>query len=132
MNNPAGIPPRDDAMTTSTGLTPGISAMLSYALGAVSGLVVFLIEGRHREVRFHAAQSLLFSGVLTALYIAVTLLRTFLPWDMQEGITIVLRLAGLAAFCGWLVLLVSAYQLKHAKVPLVGSLAEKMADSQVD
>jgi uncharacterized membrane protein len=38
-----------------------VSGLLAYLFGWVTGLVFFLIEKEHREVRFHAAQSILVS-----------------------------------------------------------------------
>ncbi|MGH3519661.1 MAG: DUF4870 domain-containing protein [Haloechinothrix sp.] len=131
-DNPAAPPPQDNpaGAVTSTGLEPNIAALLSYVLGAITGLIFFLIEKKHQEVRFHAAQSLLFSGGLAVLAIVVNILLFALPWGLAGVISAVMLLVWLAAFGVWIYLMVSAYQLKHVKLPVIGDFAEKMAASQ--
>ena len=52
---------------SSTGLDTVTAATLAYLLGAISGVVLLVIERRDRVVRFHAMQSTLtFLGVAVA------------------------------------------------------------------
>ncbi len=54
---------------TSTGLNGRTEALLSYVLGWFSGLIFFVIERKNRFVRFHAAQSFIFFGIVSVVYI---------------------------------------------------------------
>jgi uncharacterized membrane protein len=52
---------------TSLGLSRKKAALLAYSAGWLSGLLVLWLEGRDRDTRWHAAQSVLGFGVLTVL-----------------------------------------------------------------
>jgi uncharacterized membrane protein len=122
----ASPPPAATASTgTSTGLDPQLAGLLCYAVGWVSGLVMYLVESEHREVRFHAAQSVLVSLAVIALYIPLTILG-FVP---VIGLIAFLAsiLLGLAGFGLWVYLLVQGYQLRHVRLPVVGRMAEQWA-----
>ncbi len=56
---------------TSTGLNGRTEALLSYVLGWFSGLIFFVIERKNRFVRFHAAQSFIFFGIVSVVYIVI-------------------------------------------------------------
>jgi uncharacterized membrane protein len=76
MQNPPPVqvssqPPATVAKS-STGLDENIAALLSYIFGWVSGLIFFLIEKDSRLVRFHAMQSIITFGGLSALSIVLT------------------------------------------------------------
>jgi uncharacterized membrane protein len=110
------------------GLAPNIAAMLSYLLfGWIGGLIMYLTQ-KDREVRFHAAQSILTFGGLNIICWAL--------W----GIDVVSVFTGsflfvmsfywlfsLLSFVLWIFLSVQGYQLKHTKLPVIGSIAERWA-----
>ena len=52
---------------TSLGLSRKRAALLAYSAGWVTGLLVLWLEGRDRDTRWHAAQSVLGFGALTVL-----------------------------------------------------------------
>ena len=52
---------------TAIGLSTRKASLLAYSAGWISGLLVLWLEGRNRDVRFHAAQSLLAFGMLTLI-----------------------------------------------------------------
>jgi uncharacterized membrane protein len=52
---------------TSIGLSRRAASLLAYSAGWISGLLVLWFESRDREVRFHAAQSLILFGALTLI-----------------------------------------------------------------
>lgn len=116
--------------TTSTGLEPNLSALLSYIFGAVSGLIFFLIEKKHQEVRFHAAQSLLFSAAAVVVAIVSSIISAILPFGILWIFSALMLLVWLGMLGVWIFLMVSGYQLKHVKLPVIGDFAEKMAASQ--
>lgn len=115
------------ATGTSTGLDPKVSGLLTYLLGWVTGLVFFLIEKEHREIRFHAAQSLLLSVTLIGGYIALSIVA-MVP---VIGLVALLGYAvlGLGGFVLWIYLLVQGYNLHHVRLPVLGGYAERMAAS---
>ena len=63
------------ASQSSTGLDPKLAGLLCYILGIITGLIFFLIEKSNEVVRFHAAQSILFSGSMIVVWIILTILQ---------------------------------------------------------
>ncbi len=106
---------------SSTGLDSNIGALLSYVLGWITGLIFFLIEEKDEFVRFHAMQSIIFFGAVTAVLIVLG----FLQWLPVIGVlfTVLTALVGLFAFVMWIVLMVKAYQGELFKLPVAGEMA---------
>ncbi|MGE0875520.1 MAG: DUF4870 domain-containing protein [Burkholderiales bacterium] len=102
---------------TSTGLQPNVAGLLCYLAGWITGLVFFLIEKENRFVRFHAMQSLITFGGLTALFIALGFIP-LIGW-------LLIPILGLVQLVLWILLMVKAYQGEHFKLPVIGELAEK-------
>lgn len=69
---------------TSVGLDERIERVLAYAFGWLSGLILFFLE-KNRNVRWHAAQSMVTFGTLSILMFAVSMLRNFLAWIPPIG-----------------------------------------------
>ncbi len=115
---------------TTDGLDPKVGGLLSYLLfGWVGGLIMYFTQ-RHPEVRFHAAQSVLFGIAWTVLWVL---------WSVVTGV-VGLRSAGLAlllslvslvialgGFALWVMLCIQGYNLKHMKLPVIGDVAEQWA-----
>lgn len=102
-----------------------LAGLLAYLLGWISGLVMYLVEKDNHEVRFHAAQSILVSLALLALYIPLTILG-FIP--IIGIIALLASLAlGLAGFGLWVYLLVQGWNLNHVRLPIIGEMAEQWA-----
>ncbi len=119
---------------TSMGMQANVAAGLSYIVGWITGLIFFLSEKQNQFVRFHAMQSILFSGGLTVLYIVVWVLDVVFA-VANIGVLAVLFgclfwLVGLAAFVVWIILLINAFQGKKFKLPVIGDYAEKYANSK--
>lgn len=110
---------------TSTGLDPKIASLLAYAFGWISGLIIYLVEKQHREVRFHAAQSVLVSLALTVAFIALSILMLIPVVNLL--VLLVQVLLGLAAFALWIYMMIQGYNLRHVKLPVVGDMAEEWA-----
>lgn len=136
MQNP---PPVQTAPAkSSTGLDENIAALLSYILGLISGLVFFLIEKDSRLVKFHAAQSMVLSGVWIVVGIAIWILSIF-NWVVIGNISGLLSflisiVVGLVAFAlgiGGLIAvimcLIKAFQGQYFKLPVIGNIAEKFS-----
>jgi uncharacterized membrane protein len=108
------------------GLAPNIAAMLSYLLfGWIGGLIMYLTQ-RDREVRFHAAQSILTFGGLTIIWWSVGL-ASFFAGSALFVLFLFYSLFRLLSFVLWIFLSIQGYQLKHTKLPVVGDVAERWA-----
>lgn len=99
------------------GLPSNIAATLAYVFGAVSGIVLLMIERDDQFVRFHAWQSTLtFLGALL-LSMLVTSFPVFGPL-LNAAFT-----AGLVAL--WVLLMFKAFAGEKFKLPYVGEIAER-------
>ena len=108
-----------DLGKTSTGIQPNVAALLSYLLGWITGLIFYLIEKDNKYVRFHAFQSIVVFGGLTAL----SLVLMFIPiigWGLLPVVYIVELIL-------WIVLMIKGYQGEKFKLPVAGDMAEKNA-----
>jgi uncharacterized membrane protein len=135
MQNPAPGP----TGASSTGLDANIAALLSYVFGWVSGLVLFLIEKESKLVRFHAMQSILLNicvAVVGFILWIITFVFILLAHQLADIMgTLVALLATLIwiVFCvglliAWVLCLVRAYQGQFFKLPVIGNMAEKIAN----
>jgi uncharacterized membrane protein len=120
------------APSQAGGLAPNVAAMLSYLLfGWIGGLIMYLTQ-RDREVRFHAAQSILTFGGLNIIYWGA--------WTIMWGVDLASFFAAsflfvmcfywivsLLSFVLWIFLSIQGYQLKRTKLPVVGAIAERWA-----
>lgn len=113
---------------TSMGIDPKLAGLLAYLLGVISGLVIFLVEKQHQEVRYHAAQSIIVSVALIAANIVVGILSVVPVLGLIISILgyLVLGLGGLAL---WIYLMIQGYQLNHVRLPVAGDLAEQWVRS---
>ena len=121
-------------MSKSTrGLSEKGAALLSYVLGWLTGLIIFLIDKRP-YVRFHAAQSIVVFVGLHAIQVVIA--ATFgLGWGFGSvGTTLhlgaglmLLDTLNLLSLVLWIVCIVKAYQGVRFKVPVAGRIAEKLA-----
>lgn len=118
-------PAPEPQSSTSTGLDPNVASLLAYLFGWLSGLILYLMETQNREVRFHAAQSILLSIAVIVVYIPLFILGFvpiigFLAW-------LATLVVGLGAFALWVYMLVQAWNLNHIKLPMIGDMAEQWA-----
>ena len=116
---------------TSTGVDARLSSVLCYAGWWVTGLVFLFAERRHDGVRFHAAQSIVVFGALTAaLFLcggaSAVAFFTALPAFFQI-VQMIGNVLWLAAVVLWLYLLLTTWQGETWRVPLAGDLAMKIA-----
>ena len=97
-------------------IKPNVASALAYFFGFVSG-IIFLLISKDKLVKFHAAQSIVFSGayVLIMVFRFVPIIRTFTP------------LLGLAYFILWIFLVVKAYKGDKVRLPILGDLADSIA-----
>jgi uncharacterized membrane protein len=146
-NPPPGTPgsnPQSATPSTGSGLDPKIAAALSYIW--IVGLIFFFIEKENRFVRFHALQSIIFGiasmviiGVLAVLAVILTFAFSIGGAVVGGGIGALIHLVvwliwlifwllWLAFLIGLIFAAVKAYQGQKFKLPIVGNMAEKIAD----
>lgn len=124
MSTPASPTPH-----STTGLATNVASGLAYVLGWVSGLILFLVEKEDREVRFHAAQSLVVSIAATVVLVALNVLG-FVPFLGVIAVLVGVILS-IAFFGLWVYLLIQAFSGAHVSLPWAGQLAEEWADRSV-
>jgi uncharacterized membrane protein len=118
------------AIQSSTGLDPKLAGLLCYILGIITGLIFFFIEKSNGVVRFHAAQSILFSGSMIVLWIVITILGFVIvniSLALGSIFSLLTMLLGLGIFVLWVVLLIKGYSGQKWKLPVIGDMAERMA-----
>jgi uncharacterized membrane protein len=107
-----------DAPKTSTGLDPNVAAALAYGLGWITGLIFVVAEPHDRFVRFHALQSIIVFGTLSAITI---LLQAIPILGMLIAVFLVVPLSAVL----WLLLMFKAYQGEKFKLPIAGDMADQ-------
>ncbi|HEU4464275.1 MAG TPA: DUF4870 domain-containing protein [Gemmatimonadota bacterium] len=118
---------------TSTGLDPKLAGLLCYILGIITGLIFFLIEKSNDVVRFHAAQSIVFSGSVIVLWIVLAIVGMIIAtvsWTLGSLYSILTLLVWLGLFVVWVILLIKGYSGTKWKLPFLGDIAERMASGQ--
>lgn len=131
---PPATPSPAAGQPTSTGLDPKLAGLLCYILGLVTGLIFFLIEKTNQVVRFHAAQSIVFSVFTIALWIVLTIIQLIfyqISWSLGQLFNLLTLLIWLGLFIVWIVLLVKGYSGERWKLPVIGDLAERMVGKTV-
>jgi uncharacterized membrane protein len=117
---------------TETGLDEDIAAALSYVLGFLTGLVLFLVETKNEYVRFHAAQSMVVFGGLFVVSVVLSILQTVVSFIDVVGFLLgtlfgLVNLAlGLAGFALWAYLIVRTYQGADPRIPIAASVADDL------
>ncbi|WP_280478457.1 DUF4870 domain-containing protein [Nocardia asiatica] len=113
----------------SAGLDKKTSAILSYALGWLTGIIFLFVGKNDPDVKFHAAQSIVFFGAVSVVNIALSIVGSLLG-----GLGIIFSLAGLAvavfAVVVWIMAMVQANNTGgvRAELPLVGKFTAPYAD----
>lgn len=116
----------------ASGLTSNLAGALAYALGLITGIIFLVLEPyKHdRFVRFHAMQSVLFSGACIVFSIVwsilVGILASFSAWLALA--TFPIRLLISLGFIGlWVYVIYQAYNQREYRIPFIGNIAAKQA-----
>lgn len=122
---------RPGPTSAGTGITMNLAAALSYALGLITGILFLVLEPykNDRLVRFHAMQSILFSGACIVFAIVWSILVGILVsvagfWVLTVDVPLRL-LVGLTIFVYWLYLMFQAYSEREYRIPYIGALAAR-------
>lgn len=120
--------PVTGATTAGSGLTDNMAGALAYV--TIIPAIIFLVAepfNKNRFIRFHAFQCLFFAVAWTALWIV---LRIIVQIPVLGWATILLwPLVSLAGFIIWIILVMKAYQGQKFKLPIIGDMAEKQANT---
>jgi uncharacterized membrane protein len=126
--------PSDEAMLgrqphaqAGTGVEAKTLNLLSYFVMPVGGLIVYFAS-KDREVRFHAAQSILLYLSFFAASIGLSMFQ-FAPVNLF--FVVLTAFIGIIALLGfmvlWIVMCIKGYKQQHFKLPLIGGIAERWA-----
>lgn len=97
-------------------------AAISYLLGFITGIVIFLVEKEDKYIRFHALQSTLIFGGFFVLNIILDVFFRGVLGVFASGISMLVSLAALVV---WIVSMIKAYQGEVFKWPIVGDYVER-------
>src|SRR5262245_33094492 len=112
------------------GVDKKTGAILSYLLGWVTGIIFLFVGKNDPDVKYHAAQSLVFFGGMTVVFWAVRILGSILPWYLGLILAIVTFALAIYSFVVWVMCLVRASSGGGARfqIPLVGNLVTPYAE----
>jgi uncharacterized membrane protein len=113
---------------SQSGLSDNAASGLAY-ITIIPAIIFLILEpfNRNSLVRFHSWQSIFLAIAWIVVDVATLILRRmpFLGWTMWFAVPLV----ELGFFIIWLIVLINAFNGKRFKLPIVGDLAEKQANS---
>lgn len=115
---------------TPFGLEPNVAAGLAYLFTLIGGVVMLAGGGTNRFVKWAACQAITFFIVYVAVYIAIDMIGLVLHflWALMGLISMVV---GLLFFIGWLYLVITAFQGKEVRLPVIGDLTQQIFGSML-
>jgi uncharacterized membrane protein len=111
-------------------MASNVAGTLAYLLWFITGIVFLVLEQykNDRFVRFHAMQSIFYTGICIILGIAWEILWVTL-FAITGALSLVLApvwiLLRLAMFVYWIYLMYQAYNNREYRIPFIGDLAAK-------
>ena len=106
-----------DLGITKSGMEPSVAGALSYLLGFITGILLYILEKDNPFVRFHALQSTMVFG---GLFVVMMTLRIIPVLGFVFNFFL-----SIAGFSIWLFMMVKASQGVAFKLPVVGDIAER-------
>jgi uncharacterized membrane protein len=121
------------ASPASGGLADNTAGMLAY-ITIIPAIIFLVMEpyNKNKFVRFHAFQNIFFAIALTVLWVAVMILGFVLDIIPILGWILHILLAaalGIGSLIVWVMLLIKANKGEKWKLPYIGEMAEKQANS---
>jgi len=130
MQNPPGppSPTGPPQPMASSGMDKKTAALLSYLVGWITGIIFLFVGKDDPDIKYHAAQSIIFFGGISVIEILVNIVVSissslaFLGW--------LNALLNLVAFLGWLYCLYKAWTGNGARfeIPVIGSIITPNAE----
>jgi uncharacterized membrane protein len=108
----------------TAGLSQNAASALCYLLGFITGIIFLVLApyNQDRTIKFHAWQSIF-------LNVAFIILTIILPAVGHLAGIALLSIIDLAGIILWVYLLYSVYNGKQVRLPFIGDLAQKQANS---
>ena len=116
----------------TSGVDANLAALLCYLFPVLGGVVFLALEKKDQFVKFHAWQSIFLGGGAVAVWMSTYILWKiliwipFLGWFLMAIISIVIGFGLLAL---WIICMIKAYQKEKWKIPVLGDMAEKQAET---
>jgi uncharacterized membrane protein len=129
----SGAPAAHPVASTTGGMTDNVAGMLAYVT-IIPPILFLVIEpyNKNRFVRFHSFQSIFLHVAAVVAWIAFIILSAVLAFIPILGHLVALLL-WLALSVGilviWVMLLIKANQGQMWKLPVIGDMAEKQANT---
>jgi len=118
------------AAATATGMEPRNASALAYLAGPFSGAMILFAESTHRDVRFHAWQSIIGLGTLGLLVIVSSVLVFLSVFVSAAAVWVMVVLTTVlwgTLLIVWALCLWKALSGERWKLPVVGDYAERFA-----
>ncbi|MCB1023832.1 MAG: DUF4870 domain-containing protein [Acidobacteria bacterium] len=115
---------------SALGLDGNITALIGYIIWIVA-LVLIFIEKDNKFVRFHAFQSVFFGLAMMVVIVVLSIFTGILSavsGTLAGLFSLVFLLVWLGAIVGLIYLCIKAFQGQMAKLPIIGNIAENMAN----
>ena len=114
---------------STTGLSVNVAGLLCYVLGWITGIIFLVWEKKSTFVKFHAWQSIITFGILTAVLIILSIIGAIATVIFAPGLglftSVLTVIIGVIMFILWIILIIQAGTGKMWKVPWAGDWAEK-------
>jgi uncharacterized membrane protein len=123
---------------TALGLDTNVGALLCYlpicSINLIYSIIVLVVEKDNRLVRFHAFQSLLLIAACFVAIVGIAVVGGILggvtgSFTISMLFTLVMWVIGLAFLGAAIFMCVKAYSGSQFKLPVIGDMAEKWANS---
>jgi uncharacterized membrane protein len=126
MQNPPG-PPAQPPAAAGTGMDKKTAALLSYLLTWVTGIIFLFVGKNDPDVKYHAAQSIVFFGSLAVLNLIIGIVANI---NGLGVIGFVGSLIWLVEIVGWIYCLYKAWTGNGARfeIPVVGGVVTTYAE----
>ena len=116
---------------TTTGIEASVAIVLCYAGWWVTGLVFLLVEREHRGIRFHAAQSVVVFGFLSAAMLALagpSVVALLVSGSAFRALQAFANLIWLGTVIIWVALMVKSFRRETWRVPFFSTVADRLAE----
>lgn len=134
MHNPAIARPLQPASSLGEGkIMSGFCYLGNFLcfIGIILSIVTLCVERRNRLPRFHAIQAILLFGTYIIGYVAITIVQALAAGSRMDGLARFLAVIAVVLIVSlWVCQIVGAVQGfrgKMSQLPLIGSLADKLA-----
>ena len=130
MQNPPGPPQSNPPATTRSGVDKKTGSTLSYLFWWITGLIFLFVGKDDPDIKFHAAQSIVFFGGITVVRIILAVIGAFLPAGVGFVLGLISLLILLFALVVWVMAMYKAWTSGGARfeLPIVGSFVAPYAE----